>query len=297
MKTIQILGPSYSGSTVLGYALNTVEGYLFGSELRRILPDARGKTENRPGCDFCGEACYYWNDSLYSKLDMEGAKTLTDLYRAFHSMHPDVEALIDSSKTLGSTKNTQADFRILAVKHPIRLLASSIYNDRKKLDINVDNFELFRNFLEANTPRISKIVDLKLSIMIKTYQRYFEAFKELHLFQNDRAHLEDFLEFRKLEKSLGLGSHAIRATDFSQTPCHSVGGNRAPLWISREAQSKPMSKQPRALYYTVQSKSLGDWRLDNKYEVVLPERLIEEIYKKDIYREACTLLSYEAEKL
>ncbi len=37
MKVVQILGPSYSGSTVLGYILNTAPGWFFGSEVHRLL--------------------------------------------------------------------------------------------------------------------------------------------------------------------------------------------------------------------------------------------------------------------
>lgn len=294
MKTIQILGPSYAGSTALGYALNTVDGYLFGSELRRIMPDIRKQLQKRPSCDLCGEKCEYWSDELYNRLTSLNSCSLDDIYRLFAEMHPEVKALVDGSKSLDATKNTHADFRVLTVKHPIRLLASAIYNDRKKLNIKDDSIEVIGSMLEENPQRTNEIAEAKLTEALNTYTKFFENFDELYVFKNDTAHHNDFEAFRALEKELFLAQESIKATQFAETPCHSIGGNRAPFWLAQKAQLGKQITNPRAAYYE-STVSYGDWRIDNKYKTILSERVIDRILGSKVCEDLSVLLDYNSD--
>lgn len=296
MKIIQILGPSYAGSTALGYALNTVDGYLFGSELRRILPATRKQLQQRPSCDLCGKECEYWSDDLYDRLNSINPCSLDNIYSLFAEMHPVVEALVDDSKSLDATKNTHAEFRILTVKHPIRLLASAIYNDRKKLNINHDSFEAAGSMLEESLQRTTEITEAKLTKYLNTYTNFFESFDDLYIFKNDTAHHNDFEAFRGLEEELSLASKSIKATQFAETPCHSIGGNRAPFWIAQKAQLGKKTTNPRAAYYE-DAISYGDWRIDNKYKTIFSENLIDRLLDSKVYKDLSVLLGYKPDEI
>jgi hypothetical protein len=106
MKTCQIVGPSYSGSTVLGYALNTCDRVFFGSETYRLLKSFRQKaSENNkcdwwPLCDHCGVNCAYWNREFFKELESMNANTLSEVYELISIRYPDIGIYVDGSKQL-----------------------------------------------------------------------------------------------------------------------------------------------------------------------------------------------------
>ena len=296
MKIIQILGPSYAGSTALGYALNTVEGYLFGSEIRRILPSFRSAAKRRPSCDLCGSDCRYWSDEFYAEIDENKAENLDDIYSIFAPRHPEVKTLVDSSKLLTTAKGTSADFRILTVKHPVRLLSSAIYNDRKRLKFASEDFAEISVTLDENSEKTGKVIQGALREALRTYNAFFQNFDDLHVFKNDRAHQENFKSFTILEQKLGLENESIKARDFSTEPCHSIGENRAPFWLAQKTKSGQLVAQPRAKYYE-NSSSFGDWKIDDKYQLLFTEMTLSKIMSFPEYSELCACLGYDLDKI
>ena len=293
MRVIQILGPSYSGSTVLGYALNTVQGYVFGSELRRVLPAQRKKRRGqRPSCDFCGVQCKYWSDELFSAMDVSNVMGLDGLYELFSERHREVDTLVDASKTAASVAGTHANNRILCKKHPIRLLASVFYNDRKKMNIESDSIMEVRDEISASSLETMKDFELVMKGLIEKYEELEDTFPESVPFKADRAHLNNFAAFRLLEEQLGIPSQSIEPTRFSSFPCHSVGGNRAPVWISKASQSGETFDQDKFRFYQ-DTTSFGDWKIDNKFTLLFSDLVIDSIINLGIYSEVCDYLGYE----
>ena len=295
MIVIQILGPSYSGSTVLGYALNTIPGYIFGSELRRILPAQRRRRSQRPSCDFCGVECEYWSDNLFKEMDRKKVSSLDGIYEIFSKRHPEVVTLVDASKTVVSIGSAPADYRILCKKHPIRLLASYLYNDRKKYKIKHEKISDFGKILSINLEKTISICEKKLSELLFDYKSLSEVFPNHISFKSDHAHLNDFRDFRFLEKILSVTDQSIKPTKFSSFPCHSVGGNRAPVWISKASQGGEIFDQDRFRFYQ-DTTSFGDWKIDNKYSIVFSEDIIDRLSRLEIYSELCEYLGYDKHK-
>ncbi len=287
VNVLQIVGPSYSGSTALGYCLNTVDGYFFGSEVRRLLRTARERQAKAPTCDVCGTACAYWGETVlrsYARFD-----TLTQLYTYFARRHPDVACFVDGSKMPQTYEGTTADRHVLCIRHPVRILASTLHNARERYGIAADDYEAFRAELSDRSD-LGEVIAAAMAPIRAAYGRMTESFPDHIPFHSDRAHLDDFAGFRALERALDLPEQGIRPQSYSEVPCHSIGGNRAPLWISTGRVSKD-HKSARNRFYA-ETEAIGDWRIDNKYAALLSDRVLEVIAANDDYRACMDLLGY-----
>ena len=292
MKILQILGPSYSGSTVLGYALNTIDGFFFGSEVKRLLRPQREGRAQRPLCDHCGQNCAYWSNEALA--DIGQMTKLSELYPYFGARHPEVAWFVDGSKGATFYEGSQADLKILCVKHPMRLIASTFYNERKALGIEPEEYGEFSAALAARDD-LGSLIGTVAAKLRSTYEQMIEKSPEAVVFRNDKAHLKDFAEFRALERRLGVAPHSAHPEGYSRVPCHSIGGNRAPVWIAAGKLSE-RSKSPRNRYYAA-APALGDWRIDDKYRMLLSGAVMDRIAADPSYRASLGLLGYQHEEL
>lgn len=292
MKIVQILGPSYCGSTALGYVLNTAPGWFFGSEVRRLLQSFRKKSSTSvSSCDCCGAKCKYWGSELLSLIDENGIDDLCSLYDIFHEFNPSVEVFIDSSKLLSSYEGTHAWRRIIAVKHPIRMVASYLYNSRNALGLKEMNYDAFSRELSAEAAWTERTISSYIKALKKCYRGMFAFSPQAFLFQTDCAHLCEFWGFKELQSFLELKRGTLRPENFSETPCHSIGGNRAPVWISSWGKASQAEKNPRKSFY-FNADGFGDWKVDNKYKLILPEEIIEVATGLSVFKELCDQLGY-----
>lgn len=294
MKVIQILGPSYCGSTVLGYALNTLDGFFFGSEVRRQLKSFRDVNGNGfPICDYCGVKCCYWSHDFMKRT--ESFLNLQDIYNEFSASYPEVEYFVDASKLIESYSGTKPFARIICVKHPLRMLSSHIYNSRKKLNINIDDYSLFKGYVEANAEYMVEYSIKYLKSLLLTYQNFFSLGGDCFYFKTDEAHLDNMKIFDDLLVYLKVDNRILNVKEFSKFPCHSLGGNRAPVHLMKKKNSLKSSMNDRFEYYD-RTESYGDWKIDNKYKEILPSDFAQYVQGIPEFKCLLDVLGYE-EKL
>lgn len=294
MKIVRIWGASYSGSTAVGYALNTVPGYFFGSEVRRIV-HAANEGLMFPECDLCGSSCKYWNGSLFQELSAR-TSSLRELYEKFGERHKEIDVFVDGSKLPSFYKGVNTEFNIVSVKHPIRLLSSYMYNKRRDLGIETRGFKELGEYISSNIPKMGSVIDEYFAFLKRKYHSFGSALGgEMFWFHVDRAHRLDFQMFRDFEQYVGLEEFAIDERNFSSYPCHSIGGNRAPVWAAQQKYaSVEKLKDPRKKYYLEQRK-FGDWKIDNKYEDVIVNRTLDYCLSLKSYGDICEYFGYSKE--
>jgi hypothetical protein len=293
MKIVQIAGPAYCGSTALGFALNTIPGFFFGSEVLFLLKSERikqfGSEDRFLRCNNCGMECDYWSKGFYESL--REVDSLNVLYEKFSSQNPEVKYFVDASKRYHFFKNTEPFARIVCAKDPLRLLASYLYNKKNEMGIGSEDYQGFSEEILTKSDYIVSVSKKYLEQMEELYTRIFKNEGEFFYFQTDRAHEDNFSVFTDLMKYLKVESGLPDVTNFSNYECHSIGGNRAPLNLVGGRNKKSISSNPRFDYYRKQNE-YGDWKLDNKYLEVLPESFRDDIVRTVEYCQLRGLLGY-----
>ncbi|RUR27853.1 hypothetical protein ELY33_14780 [Vreelandella andesensis] len=209
MKKVQILGPSYSGTTVLGYILNTSDGWFFGSEVHRLLYSyvekygAKNKNIANPKCDFCGMDCKYWTRNLLMELKDNKSDTLQDIYDVFQKHHPEISTFVDSSKKLEFFHDTKIDYTLIASKHPVRLLASRFYNKRESLGVNSEALSSVFNAIQGDKAKFLDYAKEEVNYFYLTYSDFFKNSANGMLIKMDEIvfdenHKNNFLNFLDL---------------------------------------------------------------------------------------------------
>lgn len=291
MKVIQILGPSYCGSTALGFSLNTIDGALFASEVVRATQKFRSRKPDGwlPVCDLCGSDCEFWTKEFM--LSINDSDGLQEVYEKFREKHPGVKHFIDASKSMDNFRGTFPYKKIISMKHPLKMVASKFYNDRKKHGIYEDSYDGFRKvFLKDE--HISAVSEY-LAWLKKRYEDFLTKNPDAFIFKADESHLGGFRDFGKLEEYLELEAGSIKPKTFSQYPCHSLGGNRAPVWLGKKKAGVKLKRNHRLDFYD-QASSYGDWKIDDKWKFLLSSGFVEKVFLLDEYKEICRYLGYEA---
>ena len=272
--------------------MNTGEGFFFGSEMRRLLKTFRDANGGRFGiCDFCGRSCAYWSVEFYEALRKTGVDTLPDLYQEFLVRHPEVRFLVDGSKTIPASQEAPPDYIIVPTKHPLRLVASHIYNKRERFKIQSDQLEQAGVELERSIVNGLQPIRVMLKSILNKYKATLASCRGAFIFRSDEAHRDGFRIFRDLEHHLGVPQRTFDPDAFTKKPSHTIGGNRAPVWITKDAHGQTTPNTPRKDYYT-SSSSMGDWKLDNKYELLIRPSTLTVIRSIPAYSMLCELLSY-----
>ena len=300
MQIVQVLGASYSGSTALGYALNTADSYFFGSETYRLLHSFQKRAErlkghsNYPQCDMCGTDCTYWSHELIERAKTEQIDSLEAVYRLFESLNPNVSFYIDGSKQLRCYKTFKPGKNLVSVKHPMRMIASSTYNDRRAIGFASNGFADLKAEIAEAGDRFLAYASKYLTRLANTYDRIFARVPDGFVCRVDQMHLDGMSGFNALAGHLELGENRIFPTEFSKYPVHTLGGNRAPYWMALQTQQGKSVRNPRKAYYDT-AESIGDWALDNKYRILFDEPTRDAIRNMEQYAHACQALGYSAQ--
>lgn len=291
MKVVQIMGPSYCGSTALGYALNTIEGFFFGSEVRRHLRSFRNKNGGKyPVCDYCGKECEYWSKDFFDKT--ADSDSLQNIYNEFSSRYKDVEYFVDASKLLDSYKGTKPYARIVCVKHPLKLLASYLYNSRHNTFCDVDEYSQFRFLIDENKDEALEKAKNYLFGVMEKYRSFFSMDEEFFYFKTDEAHWHGMEVFSNLSEYLGCSGRMIDVASFSKYPCHSLGGNRAPVHLMKKNHNIKSHSNERFDFYE-RAQKFGDWRVDNKYSELMSHGFILDVKDLAVYQKCVSFLGYD----
>lgn len=199
MKIVQIMGPSYSGSTALGYMLNTADGWFFGSEIYRALKSFRDVSLEKKGkvaevlCDFCGKECPFGSESLKKEIFDLDADSLNEVYSLFSKYHPSIEVFVDGSKSMKWYQGNEGDWQIVSAKHPIRLVASHLYNNRYKIGFKGGSFEEFSGYIDKNINSAADFSSRVLRNLRFSYESMLDLpVKRPYLCKVDEMHVNNF---------------------------------------------------------------------------------------------------------
>ncbi|UTD55529.1 hypothetical protein [Halomonas sp. MS1] len=297
MKKVKILGPSYSGTTVLGYVLNTSPGWFFGSEVHRLLYSyiqrygARNKNIANPKCDFCGLECKYWSRKLLMELKENKVDTLQGIYDVFESHHPEVSVFVDGSKKLDFFHDTEVDYTLIASKHPVRLLASRFYNKRESLGVKGEELSSVYSAIQRDKAKFLDYAKGEINYLYLAYSDFFKNSANGMLVKMDEIvfsekHKNDFLDF------LDLNYDDVSFDGFTNYEIHSIGGNRAPYWARLEKSTDKLVSNPRHEYYK-SAESVGDFKVDDKYKEIFDDDFLSEIEMLVEYQELLKILGYK----
>jgi hypothetical protein len=296
LQIVRISGASYSGSTALGYVLNTAEGYFFGSETYRLLDRFQERSKRmsgryrRPQCDVCGPACQYWSKDLLTEIWSARLDSLAAIYAAFSRHNPEVAVYVDGSKDLRWYDKDLAGKNIVSMKHPLRMIASSVYNDRKVIGLLSNEFDNIKQEISIKKELALSYAEKYLMRLSKIYDALFRSLENCLICRADQMHENGFAGFHELSAYLNLDTK-IHPTDFSGFPVHTLGGNRAPLWRVLERQTGREIDHPRKKYYD-SAQAIGDWSLDNKYAILFTPEIQEALKGLEAYARACAVLGY-----
>lgn len=315
MRVVQIVGPSYSGSTALGYILNAEQGWFFGSEIYRLLPSFVTDQDRarRARCTYCGSDCPYWHQELLAAVAaLPESARVADVYPLFAEAHPETTHFVDGSKGARWYQDAWQGTQVLAAKHPLRMAGSHLYNRASELGMRpTPPFERFRRRARQNREQVARSAGRMLEGILAEYRGLLAQVPDGYVCRTDQLHLDGFAEFTALAERLDTSADPERVTGFSRYDVHPIGGNRSLVWqqVARGGQGraaefgnrpdrdKPagLPASPRRDYYSGDGGSLGDYRVDDKHVQTLPTRLVADIKTMDSYQELCELLGYSLE--
>lgn len=298
MNIVRIYGSSYSGSTVLGYILNSVDNWFFASEVYRVLPLWSKENSAKVNCSFCGSACEYWTHDLKMYVQDSGLKVNTPEVYKYFSDHYDIDTFIDGSKNRRWYNDSIDTRKIVTVKHPMKLLASFIYNTRKQWHMSQTITTSLGGFKEIILKERSLVISLindKLGVFIYYYGNILSSLDEYIICKTDILDFDNYTHARKLCEYLGLDLCNLDIHNFSKYEIHPLGGNRAPLWSRKKTLNLSMKGEKdsdRLAYYDSASRE-SDYVHDEKYKELFSEELLFEIMKLPNYIELCELFGYD----
>jgi hypothetical protein len=245
-RVVRIIGASYSGSTALGYFLNTGANVVFGSELYRLLPAFTApQRDTAPTlCDHCGENCPWWSPALRARLQAQPDARLRDLYDAIFA-HPDwgTRVLVDGTKSIrwyADAAEERYDIaHVVTTKHPLRLISSYLYNHRTLIPRGARrSLETCNRYLlehrEAWWPTAETWVR-RLAAQYAEIEGFLQGREALWCATDDETQVMATLA--KLGARLGETFDPAR---MAEVPCHSIGGNRSLVWQARRYEHGPL---------------------------------------------------------
>ncbi len=291
MDIVQVCGPPYSGSTVVGYALNTVPGWFFGSEVLGLLPRFQQQSGKVTWCAVCGQECPYWTHELREQVTTRGGG-LSAVYRVFARANPEVSCFVDGSKSLRWYRGHFTGKQIISAKHPLRMAASWVYTRKHHLGLPAEgSLDDVARLAAADPARVLHYLDAKMTAFAGTYDKDVRAAPDGRLCRTDELHLEGFAELGRLCTFLGIDASDVDLQRFSTYEVHPLGGNWGPRWLRLDRLGLPAKEHPRRTYYCG-AESYGDYKVDNKYQQLLVPSVLDEVMALDSYRALCDQLGY-----
>lgn len=272
---------------------------MFGSEVYRFLKESIKLVESKtgshdyvPGCTVCGKKCCFWTPGFREEILKSDVTDLKKLYNIIENNHQYLSCFVDGSKTLKWYRGSLGDYGVITCKHPLRLLASYFYNERSKFKIVGDSFSDVNESIVSDVEGFITYASDKINSYVNVYNKCLNVFDSGFICKVDELHVNYFSGLNKLCTYLGESSEDFSPCFFSEYSAHPVGGNKAPHWQFLKNESVNDKEKERHTYYK-NADSVGDYKLDNKFEKVLPLEFVKKVSELDCYKQLCVLLGYD----
>ncbi|GAB4564651.1 MAG: hypothetical protein Tsb0020_15000 [Haliangiales bacterium] len=300
IDVIAILGPSYCGSTLLSYVLNTDDELFGGSELRRLV-----ERNDTVVCDICGPQCRIWTRENIDQF--AGSDGKAQFYQRIAAI-VNKSLIVDSSKIhtffsddfIAEQESQGVRFSfLLPLKHPLRLFASYVYNDFfRKRGHRASNYDEVRSALSG--PLRDEVMNTFLPAAaercFRLYNVFFKRFVRSPEMSTFTLKHEEFVRpngVKLLEeivtKATGYAP-SLDCENFSAYEAHPIGGNRGPYWQTRLQRDQNFSSSDARFKYYREKRGA---QLDEKYRLVFTSDMLKEIESWEITQKLSSLLMYD----
>ncbi|MAG35738.1 MAG: hypothetical protein CL878_05770 [Dehalococcoidia bacterium] len=281
-KNVYILGTAYSGSTLLGSALNGHPLIAYAGEISRLPFFDHGPVGTACFvCDIKGEACPIWTDDLKARMEQRGPGEAVDVYRETVG----TPVVIDGSKYAQWLRSVQASQPLpphtrvlLTTKNPFSYASSIKRRDGHEA------------WLAANMWRdtvfdcLRTLVSLGLPYLVVRYEDF--SLEPERLLRKVCGFLD--VEFDQ------------RVMSFWKQPVHALGGNLgAYVWYKGVMPDSPAPAQKGGdlhVAQTYEARGFGGW-FDSKWRDELTADEISLVLGTPLLGDLCSMMGYKLERL
>lgn len=292
-----VLGMPYSGSTLLSFIMGSNDQVYNGADLHHLNSERKG-------------ICSIHKD----KCPVFSSGALAEVYEAFadcdawYDKIADVTQrpfIFDASKQLSFFREvlpkTQKKVVVVALnKHPMRALASDIYNRLFVRQMKMESLSDIRDYMNANKLEIKRFILKRLKALLAD----IEERKVLLNSVSGRKNILEIVDltyesyvknptevFSRLLGIYGL-DYNEKFIDYTNFEHHPVTGNMAPIWKVRTDGKSVRSNEKnfRKNFYLKDSSSIV---LDDKYKELFSEKEINWIESQSQYKKLLALLNYK----
>ena len=283
-QNVFIVGTAYSGSTVLGYALNCHKNIAYAGEMNRLEKFTQMyKTAKIGGCLYCNmhdKPCPLFSKENIRKIELAGVEGYFSKFREITGK----EIIIDGSKFLNwmrtvyysnafAKNKTKA---IISVKNPFSFVQSFV---SREIGLVFEGANMWRDtYLDA----FRTLNSAGIPYMVVRYENY--AFKPQDSLEKVCAFLD--VEFDKT------------MLDFEKKEVHAIGGNlHALTWqdnfrIPPITMEKKIFSKEKAEKFKSDHKKFGGW-VDDEWKFTLKKEDIQTILSMPMLSETMNLLGYK----
>lgn len=292
-----VVGMPYSGSTLLSFVLGSNPYVYNGADLHYLNNTKGGQCSlHKEKCDVLSQTGL---EDIYSNFGNHDA-----WYDAI-SHHTGRPYVVDASKQLSFFEQvlplTSKPVVVIALnKHPMRALASDLYNrlfDRKLKLKKLDDIHVY---IKENEAEVKSFLHKRVNAIfddVKAREALLESVKNRdNIVDIVFMRYEDYLgnpgyEFGRLFEKFGL-IFENNYLNYTQYEHHPITGNMGPIWKMRNAGKETVLSDNdfRKSFYGRCSSPLV---LDDKYQYIFGEKMIEWIQGLDEYNALVLKLGYE----
>lgn len=291
-----VIGMPYSGSTLLSSLMGTHSQVYGGADLHHLNPDRKGTcTIHKEKCEVFSPDVLQEVYTAYSDINL----WYDTIAQATGRSH-----IFDCSKQVEFYKTRvlpeiDRDFVVVALqKHPMRALASDVYNRLFSKKEKVTTQEAALDYVSKNPEDFYKFVETRLATITKTLlerNALKPMFEQRAGYKNwVSVDYEDYMQDRAAACSGLLNEFGLQpegdVDNYRETEQHPITGNMGVVWKIRGGDSARDYGEYRRNYYMQASDA---FRMDNKYQDIFSADTIARIKQMEAYQKLLSLLNFE----
>lgn len=265
-----VMGMPYSGSTLLSFILGSNAQVYNGADLHHLNPDRKGV------CSLHKQDC-----------PVLTPENLEKIYQSFHSCDDwynniseatNRPYICDASKQLAFFRDvlpkTQKPFVLIALsKHPMRAIASDLYNRLFARQLKMQALDDIREYIEANQTEVKNFLKNRMGVLHRHIAEREEVIDSAK--GKDNMVTLRYLKYEEyVDQPKAVFTELLKCYDLSfedgflnypEYEHHPITGNLAPVWKVREKGRGPRKENKsnfRKSFYLKDDKPIV---LDQKY--------------------------------